>query len=258
MPVMHATLPQQQPCETKLISLNIWGGHVKKPLLEFMENYQSIDVFCLQEVYERAANKISTDDNTVALNIFSEIAERLPDHEEFFSPVVDGTYGIGMFIKKNIKLIDKGVKSIHDNPDYRGRGPTHGRILQWALCESMHGQFYVVNVHGLWNGKGKTDSPERLTQSRNIRNFVNTLKKPVVLCGDFNLLPDTQSMAILDAGMSNLIKEHQITSTRTSYYPKSIRLADYLIMSPEVQTHDFKVLSDEVSDHAPLYVEFTL
>ena len=246
----------QPPYDARLISLNIWGGHVKQPLLKFMQDHQAVDIFCLQEVYDCAQNKISTDSKSVDLNIFSELSDRLPDHEKFFSAVVDGAYGIGMFIRKSIKIIDKGVEVIHENPSYQGQGPTHGRILQWALCESTYRRFYVINVHGLWNGKGKTDSPERIKQSHNIRNFVNSLGEPVVLCGDFNLLPDTHSMAILDSGMENLIKRNKVTSTRTSYYPKDIRLADYIIVSPEIHSHDFKVLPDEVSDHAPLYIEF--
>lgn len=32
----------------KLITLNIWGGHVEKPLLDFINAHQDVDIFCLQ------------------------------------------------------------------------------------------------------------------------------------------------------------------------------------------------------------------
>ena len=41
----------------KIISLNIWGGRVHKPLLDFLKNHTEVDVFCLQEVYHEAEGK---------------------------------------------------------------------------------------------------------------------------------------------------------------------------------------------------------
>ena len=86
---------------------------------------------------------------------------------------------------------------------------------------------------------------------------MKTLSNPYVMSGDFNLLPDTQSIKKLeDFGLRNLIKEHNITSTRTSLYPKAEKFADYTLTSKKIIIEDFKVLTDEVSDHSPLYLEF--
>src|SRR3989304_780654 len=41
-----------------------------------------------------------------------------------------------------------------------------------------------------------------------------------ILCGDFNLNPDTKSLNILDRGMKNLIKEYKVKSTRSGLYKK--------------------------------------
>ncbi|MGE3919855.1 MAG: hypothetical protein AB7F64_02720 [Gammaproteobacteria bacterium] len=46
----------------KLLSLNIWGGHLKNNLLDFFSINNDIDLFCLQEVYSDANKKVSTDD----------------------------------------------------------------------------------------------------------------------------------------------------------------------------------------------------
>ena len=86
---------------------------------------------------------------------------------------------------------------------------------------------------------------------------MKTLSNPYVMCGDFNLLPNTQSIKKLeDFGLRNLIKENNITSTRTSFYTKTEKFADYALLSDEIDIKDFKVLPDEVSDHSPLYLEF--
>lgn len=240
----------------KLISLNIWGGFIRNPLLTFIKQHQDIDFFCFQEVYHNAEKKISDDDKVLSLNIFSELQELLPNHSGFFRPVVENKYGIAMFVKKDINILEEGEITIHDNPDYPGHGPTHSRNLQWVECSYNDQNYSVVNVHGLWNGRGKTDTPERMEQAKRIKEFMDKIPNPKILCGDFNLRPDTTSIGIIETGMNNLIREYNVTSTRTSLYPKEERFADYIFTSPDVKVQTFAVLSHEVSDHAPLLLDF--
>src|SRR5438552_2466635 len=131
----------------KLITLNIWGGHVRDPLHQFISNHQNIDIFCFQEVYHDAKEMITIEDRKVSLNIFSELQILLPNHIGYFKPAVDGIYGISMFIKKQINVLAEGESVIHDNPTYSGRGPSHSRILQWAKCNSDGNLYTIMNVH---------------------------------------------------------------------------------------------------------------
>lgn len=241
----------------KLLTLNIWGGHVHDPLLAFIRARQDTDIICLQEVYRNAPYKISTDDQPVYLHIFEEIQALLPNHQGFFRPVVDNIYGIAAFVKNTIDVIAEGEVCIHENSNYVGKGPTHSRNLQWLECRHQNKSYFIINVHGLWNGKGKTDSAERIKQSERIQQFVTSLNTPVVICGDFNLRPDTESIKILEQGMNNLIKAHTIQSTRTPLYNKEEKFADYVFTSPDINVHQFTVLADVVSDHTPILVEFT-
>jgi endonuclease/exonuclease/phosphatase family metal-dependent hydrolase len=240
----------------KLITLNIWGGHIFDPLLEFIASHREIDVFCFQEVYHKAAKKISDDDRKVSLNIFSILQEALPNHRAFFRPVVGDHYGIGTFVKKEIDVVEEGEITIHHNPNYPGSGPTHSRNLQWVKCRVNDELYSIGNVHGLWNGMGKSDSPERIAQSHKIRDFVRSLEMPKIICGDFNLRPDTESIKILEQEMNNLIQIYQVGSTRTRLYPKKERFADYIFTSPEIIVNAFEVLNHEVSDHSPLFLDF--
>ena len=115
----------------------------------------------------------------------------------------------------------------------------------------------IFNFHGLWNGQGKTDTEDRLRQSENIINFLKTLSGEIILCGDFNLRPDTESIKIFeDFGLKNLIKDYNIKSTRTSFYEKEEKFADYIFVSAGVRVMEFKVLPEEISDHAALYLDF--
>jgi endonuclease/exonuclease/phosphatase family metal-dependent hydrolase len=134
-------------------------------------------------------------------------------------------------------------------------GGDHSRNMQWVKCTINNTVYTVMNVHGLWNGKGKTDTPERIAQSQRIREFMDTVDSQKILCGDFNLRPDTKSVEIITNGMNDLIKTFHITSTRTSLYGKDEQFVDYIFVSPDVNVKEFKVLPDEVSDHSPLFLE---
>lgn len=251
----------------KLITLNIWGGHVLKPLLDFVAQHQEVDIFCLQEVYHNAADKFSTDNKEASLNILSEMHTLLPLHLHFFKPVIGkvsgNAYGICMFVKKSIEIINEGDIVIHHNPDYPSHapsrhGPRHSRNLQWIECREKNKTYTIMNIHGLWNGQGKSDTPERIAQSEKIRSFMDQISTPKIVCGDFNLQPETKSLAIIKEGMTDLVQTHRVQSTRTSLYSKRQEqpFADYVFTCPRISVNRFQVLPDQVSDHAPLLVDF--
>lgn len=240
----------------KLITLNLWGGHLRNPLLNFIDKYQNVDIFCLQEVYCNAHQAVTEEDRELSLNIFSDLQQLLPNHFPIFKPAVENIYGIAMLLKSNIDILGEGDINIHQKQHYPGIGLNHPRDLQWVECEINKKTYFILNVHGLWNGQGKKDTPERINQSQRIRHFMDTINTPKILCGDFNLRPDTESMNMIEQGMNNLIKINNISSTRTRYYKKEEKFADYILTSPDIVVNEFAVLSDEVSDHAPLYLDF--
>ena len=56
--------------------------------------------------------------------------------------------------------------------------------------------------------------------------------------------------------MKNLIKEYKVTTTRSHFYTKEHKFADYILVSPEIEVKKFEVIQDVVSDHLPLMLEF--
>lgn len=240
----------------KLITLNLWGGRLRNNLLKFFHDNRHVDIFCLQEVYHNAHRNITPEDRALSLNMFSDLKKLLPHHYALFKPAVENVYGLAVLIKNSIDILGEGDINIHEKQHYPGIGNNHPRNLQWVECKVNHQIFSVLNVHGLWNGKGKKDTPERLAQSQRIKQFMNTVNTPKILCGDFNLKPDTLSLEMLEDNMVNLIKKHHVHSTRTQYYKKEERYADYILVSPQIHIHQFKVMEDEVSDHCPLLIDF--
>ncbi|MFA6158088.1 MAG: endonuclease/exonuclease/phosphatase family protein [Candidatus Paceibacterota bacterium] len=252
----------------KIITLNTWGGRAgAKNLLSFFDAHKdSVDVFCLQEIWSaeypqnegRPAGSIPIKLSDIQTRGLQEITAVLSNHVPYFRPHYGDNYGLLMLVRKDIKVLDEGELFVHK---HKGYAPTenaglHARNIQYITLKEGGETLTVINFHGLWNGKGKTDSEDRLIQSKNILAFTKTLKNEFILCGDFNLLPDTKSLSMFEEdGLRNLIKEHGITSTRTSFYPHPVRYADYVFTTKNLAVKEFRVLPEEVSDHSAILIE---
>ncbi|MEK7136248.1 MAG: endonuclease/exonuclease/phosphatase family protein [Patescibacteria group bacterium] len=248
----------------KLITLNTWGGKVLEPLLSFIkEKENSIDIFCFQEVFKGGT---ATEANPMQIKninprLYEEIEKLLSNHVGYFSSLYNGEYGLATFVRKDIKVKEDGAIMVHENSNFpvdEDPDADHNRLLQWFRIEKNSLEYLVANLHGHWTLL-KHDTPERLAQSQRILGFLKGFNLPKIICGDFNVRPETESIRLLEeSGLRNLVSESKIATTRTSLYKFGHiePYADYIFISPEIELKNFNVLPDEVSDHAPLYLEF--
>jgi len=251
----------------KLLTLNTWGGRYDLDgLLQFFKKHTDVDVFCLQEVWNGGEEFIRNNFpqekfDIVSWNLLQRIAEVLPDYQYFFHPSCLDFYGVAIFIKKDILVESEGDVFIYKEHGYYSthRVGEHARNLQYVNTNTPKGKLLVFNLHGLWVEQGKGDTPDRLEQSEKILNFLQGINAPLILCGDFNLSLETESIKMLEkSGLKNLVRDFGVTTTRTSLYTGKDPFADYIFVSKDVEVTDFQVLPDEVSDHSALLVEFEI
>lgn len=252
----------------KLICLNTWGGLAgHDELLAFLGAQRDADFLCLQEVwsapYEGLEGALAggrpLDQSRILVRGRQAIAARLDGHRDLFHPHHRDDYGLLTLVARRLEIIESGDVFVHRERGYIPEGDIghHARNLQFVTVATPKGPLTVMNFHGLWNGRGKGDSGDRLLQSRRALDFLAGRREPFVLCGDFNLAPAAQSLKMFeDAGLRNLVAEFGVTSTRTRLYDGRERFADYVFVSEGIAVRAFRVLPDEVSDHAPLMLEF--
>ena len=254
----------------KLISLNIWGGRVFDGLISFIKNEApSTDIFCFQEIYSTKTD--TKDTHGARANIYEEFIVLLPDYTSYFvsgennHDKEDPTgfelqFGLATFIKKNIDVVEYRDVFIHK---YLGAaksetGFSSPRPMQIINLAAGAKRLTVFNLHGLHNGLDKGDCDERIEQFTKVKTLLGETKTPKIVCGDFNALPDTESLRILETDMENLIKKYDVQSTRSSLYKKDEKMADYTLVSKDVIVKSFEVPDIEVSDHLPMVLEFDI
>jgi hypothetical protein len=255
----------------RIVSLNVWGGLALQPLLDFIrQQVPTTDLFCFQEVLD--GPELISLACGFRTTLYRDLAATLPDFVGAFDPIVDWDqptedgrsvripYGLATFARRSLPILGRRAASIVDHQDTLDAVPglfPVVRRLQLTEVRVPAGALLVGNYHGIARPGTKLDSDERLEQSRGIRRVADAHAGPVVLIGDFNLLPETESVRLLEAGLRNLVIERAIPSTRSRlnpYYgtPQEQPHADYAFVSPELPVAEFQVPDVSISDHLPL------
>lgn len=270
----------------RIVSLNCWGGRVHEPLLRYIQEVDA-DILCLQEMYSAPPNVPSPlifiykhkpeESSPTYPALYAELRTVLPDHQAFFYPAAQGylndstnteyevRYGIATFVRNNLAVIGEGVDFVYGSYRHEAWGAPPLPLPRNAHCvrlwrHDIAKPLTVAHMHGLWLKTGKSDSPERLSQATALANLVTKVRHAdddTVVCGDFNVLPNSITFNILGKiGLRDLVTTNGITDTRTSSYKKNPRYADYLLVSSGVRVRRFDVPAEpEVSDHRPLVLE---
>jgi len=241
-----------------LIALNIWGGKRASSLLDWFRARSTTDIICLQEVFSHSQSPTPDYYPGDCADIHEQILNVLSDHKGIFCPLIPQGYGLSMYVHTSFTIIDYGHHWTFVNDNYQGDGICQSRCLQWVSVAYNNDRFTIFNLHGIVNKQGKLDCKERFDQLTNIQNFMRTFDHPVILAGDFNVTLDTQFIQSFDQTHTNLVKKYNALSTRSSVYTGKDRYADYIFLPNGMVDHQFSVCPEEVSDHYPLYCDFSL
>jgi endonuclease/exonuclease/phosphatase family metal-dependent hydrolase len=261
----------------KIMCLNGWGGKLHVPLITYLEA-SSPDILCLQEVVhspETTKEWLTYRDGSHILpqraNMFRDVARALPDHTPIFCPAAQGVlwdgetsipsqWGLATFVRRTLPITGQVQGFVHKafSPYGYGEHPRSRSAHVVRVFDFEKARFIcVVHMHGLRDLGGKGDTPERIAQANRLAELVQQIAEPgdpVVVCGDFNVDPGSQTFEILGRiGLADLVTARGFGSTRTSHYSKAGKFADYMLVNGHVEVTDFTVVAEpEVSDHCPL------
>jgi len=137
----------------------------------------------------------------------------------------------------------------------------HPRSVQVAELD-VGKRLQILNLHGLYS-KDKKDSARTLNQCKYVIKAAKRKDIPTIIVGDFNLLPDTESMKIIDKEFRNLITEYNITSTVPDHdhgteSKKGRFVMDYIFVNEKIKVNNFEVIDTNISDHLPLLLDFDI
>lgn len=261
----------------RIMCLNGWGGKLHEELLAYLADEQP-DVLCLQEVVHSPASDLDwltyRDGDHVLpqrANFFRDVCTVLHDHAATFCPAARGVlwdgdrslpsqWGLATFVHRGFPVIGQAQGFVHKDYSHDGYGdhPRSRSAHGVRLFDDGSGRTVsITHMHGLRDLRGKMDTPERAAQAQRLLDLSRQVSWPGdlrILCGNFNVEPDSETLSILRAdGLTELVSAYDIPTTRSSHYTKPGRFADYMLVNGADAVQSFEVIMQpEVSDHCPL------
>jgi endonuclease/exonuclease/phosphatase family metal-dependent hydrolase len=262
----------------RIVSLNAWGGAMFDQLAPWLTTLDA-DVICLQEVTRTPGLSGWTrfEDGERSLpqraNLFEDVRALRPTDQGVMvasdaGPVTDESgvrhrqeFGVATFVTAEIPVIGLQTSFVHgdfvDHDDWAIEDRPRSALATRIVDRSHHSSVAVIQLHGLRDPAGKHDTPARAAQAERLADLVvraGAGTDLTVVCGDLNLLPDSETFTVLaDLGLTDLVGP---ADTRTSAYAKPTRHAGYLLVSDRTAVKSFTILTaPEVSDHRPLILD---
>ena len=242
----------------KLLQLNAWTIRLSTRI-EDMVAKESPDVILLQEVL----------DSQYSLGFFlslNDLIEKLHFHHQYFSPVysmrlMEQMAEFGNAIVSNLAF--ENQQTVFTNLEYKDHmsleeDDYNVRNFQHVTVRDQDGQLvHLINHHGYHVPGHKKGNDFTLKACKQIVEYATKLEGPVIITGDFNLEPDSESIEVINAHFRNLTQEFGLTTTRTDLTHKT-EACDFIFVSDGIRVNNFYASDVVASDHQGLVFDFDI
>lgn len=242
----------------KLMTLNVWQGRLERVLLKHLETL-NCDFACMQEAVDYEAQSGGL------VSTYQKIGKSLKLDEQFFSPLTAMKLGnrsitFGNVVYSSIPFSQ--TSTIFTRGEYKddfdfGMDDYNIRAFQHALVEVDGKKLHILNHHGHHIDAHKLGDEETLRQVLQIVDYIKRLEGAVILCGDFNLAPESESIKRLNKVLHNLPIIHSLRTTRSRLTYKN-EVCDYIFVNDEIAVKDFSMDEVIISDHNALVLDFEI
>lgn len=240
------------------MTLNVWQGRLERVLLKHLETLD-VDFACMQEAVEYAGQSGGL------VTSYQKIGQSLTLKEQFFSPLTamklgnhDITFGNVTYSSVPFLQTDTVFTRGEYKKDFDFDADDYNvRAFQHAELKVGNKPLHLLNHHGHHIDAHKLGDEETLRQVQEIKRYIQQLEGAVILCGDFNLAPESESIKTLETTLRNLSVEFALQTTRSKLtYKKEV--CDYIFVNEHVVVKDFSMDDTIISDHNALLLDFDL
>ena len=236
----------------KILQLNIWGGKLGKQISELIVREQP-DIICFQEAVEMSGKE------NFFVATLAELTEGTDYTHQFFSP----SFAFKHMNRKahwGNAIVSKLPFTATEDFFTRGafvddfdllEGDYNLRVLQRATVLHNGKPLHILNHHGHHVREHKLGNEETMRQCTMIAAYIQTLTGDIVLAGDFNLSPESESLGLLNGLLTNQCIAHDVDTTRTVLtHKKEVLALDESDVGDEVKHYCLEALALAAADEA--------
>ncbi|MEO6491147.1 MAG: endonuclease/exonuclease/phosphatase family protein, partial [Ferruginibacter sp.] len=274
---------KKEPATLRVLSWNVEHfdilEHKKHPerkigMLDMINEYQP-DIACFQEM-------VASDNVPSAINYIPNFMIRLnmPDYHYSFNRKIDfdANHHFGIIIFSRLPIINKKTVSYPPN-DYNS-------IFQYIDVLKNADTFRVFNIHlqslkfsnsnlkyiddpsmtdkeDLKRSKNLIDKFKkgfinRMDQSEHVRAEIEKSPYPVIVCGDFNDVPNSYAYDKIGKGLQNAFAEKGNGIGRTFYAISPTLRIDNIFADSRFDIQQYLRVKKKISDHFPIIADLSL
>ena len=249
--------------QLKILQLNTWAGTHFDKIEDFITK-NDFDILCLQEIAgpnSHVGNLHSSEDQFLK---FQQLLQNTHYGEmaiatRFSSDPINSYDANAIFYKKDFSLTHKDVltltKGIDPFPSSMTTYEENGRNTLRLTLTKDEKIVDVISAHLAW-APTHSEQPHQRAQNKHLIAYIQELKNPFLLAGDFNIDPEQPTILDLEKYTQDLTKEYNVANTIDPVYHHAWeKLApgfpvDYIFVSPSIRVIDFTVLDTiHLSDH---------
>lgn len=244
--------------ELKALSLNLWqGGRLLREALEYIRK-ENPDIVALQEVYHGADADLPQNYRSLEM-----LRAELMYPYDAFAPTFLEVTEFGEIEQGNAVLsrfpITAQESRFFDVP-YGKRVRVEGdfsltpRNIQCVTIQAQHTTIAVANTQGIWGVHGSMDNERRLRMAHAIVEFTKDIPN-LILTGDFNVRPNTETIAFIERNFKNVFKNRLKTTFNRLQKTNPIFaeiVVDMMFVSPDIEVIESACPAVNISDHLPL------
>lgn len=247
--------------QLKVIQLNIEVGAFLEDAVTFL-NAENPDVLFLQEVGNSQGDNLPSHYATLG-----RLKSKLTLKHVVYSPT--GVYklpegmvemGNAIFSRYPLELVDTIFYDVPYSPSYTDTSGDFSMVprnLQHAILSIKTVDIHLFNTHGIW-GKGDNERKNQMAE-RIVQEIKG--KKNVILAGDFNTIPDTKTIKLIESMLSNVAKDRSETTFNMRQKTNPIFskfIVDMIFISKNIQMKESSVPDVDISDHLPVVASVEL
>ena len=247
----------------KLITLNLFQGGLYFDRIKDFLKEENPDILCVQEAYNSDNKKLAK-----SLRSIDTLKEILPSYYYHFAPELldtrkEGKIPMGNAIFSRFPITKTNV-FFYDIPygEYKAYLKNDNKYdfsilpknLEYVELKINNTILNVFNTHGIWGHHGN-DTERRLRMGETIISQIKD-KTNVILAGDFNLFPTTQTVKNIEKHLKNIFANELKTTFNMRLKPHpgnyTTAVVDMIFVNKNIQVFKKYCPNVDVSDHLPL------
>jgi endonuclease/exonuclease/phosphatase family metal-dependent hydrolase len=244
----------------RLLQLNTWSCKLAPEIVRLLDTTNP-DVVTLQEV-------VSTVHDGKILDTIDSVFSEHPFSSRYYTPLVEFAFmhhqaSRGNLIASNLPFVAQSQFWTHGTCatdfDYQDSG---GYNIARNIAHVTHRldddtPLHILTLHGYHLKEHKLGNEETMRACKMLIEYISTLEGGIIVTGDFNLSPESESIHFINQSLRNLSVEYGLTTTRNHLTTKK-EVCDYIFVNDQINVSAFSMSDMIVSDHNALSLDFTV